>query len=295
MKAKIYHLHVLSALHCGIGQSTGTIDLPIARARATQLPIVPGSSLRGVLRQQLTFTKNTNVCTLFGPKSIVSDQDSFAGALSICDAQLLVLPVRCLAGIVCYVTAPFILNRYKRDLLRAGAETPDIPDKPIETEAIVTTNSDNTIEKRLILEDIDLHTRDGGNVEVDKWAKHVARKIYSGDEESVSDFVKRFALIPDSIMDYLSMYGTEIRTRIAVDPEKGTVREGALWYEENLPAESVMWGVYAISGSNKPKDESSENDLNKAFASDLNGLLQLGGMAGVGRGLTRFLVEGSSS
>lgn len=295
MKARIYHLHVLSALHCGTGQSTGTVDLPIARARATQLPIVPGSSLRGVLRQQLTSSNNANVCALFGPKSIVSDQTSFAGALSICDAQLLVLPVRCLAGIVCYVTAPFILNRYKRDLSRAGVETPNIPDKLVETEAIATTNSDNIIEDKLVLEDIDLRARTGSNAEVDEWAKHVAGKIHSGDKESQADFVKRFALIPDSIMDFLSTHATEIRTRIAVDPDKGTVRKGALWYEENLPAESVMWGVYAISDSNKPNDKGSESDLNEAFSTDLNGLLQLGGMAGVGRGLTRFLAEGPPS
>jgi len=53
MQPILYHLHALSPLHCGIGQAAGVVDLPIARSRATKLPIVPGSSLRGVLRQAI--------------------------------------------------------------------------------------------------------------------------------------------------------------------------------------------------------------------------------------------------
>ena len=106
MQARLFHLHALSALHCGTGRSAGVVDLPIARARATQMPIVPGSALRGVLRQQVTDRAGEDAETLFGPRTIRNDQGAFAGALSIGDAHLLALPVRCLAGIVSYVTCP---------------------------------------------------------------------------------------------------------------------------------------------------------------------------------------------
>ena len=118
MQANLFHLHALSPLHCGTGQSTSVIDLPIARAKATQLPIVPGSSLRGVLREHFTRADGDIAKTLFGPLSIRSNDEAFAGALSIGDAHLLALPVRCLAGIVSYVTSPFILRA-----LRAGPGT----------------------------------------------------------------------------------------------------------------------------------------------------------------------------
>ena len=52
MNTRIFHLHALSALHVGTGQSIGAIDLPIARSRATNLPLVPGSALKGVLRDE---------------------------------------------------------------------------------------------------------------------------------------------------------------------------------------------------------------------------------------------------
>ena len=287
MQARIFHLHTLSALHCGTGQSAGVVDLPIARARATKLPIVPGSSLRGVLRQQVAGASPEDAEILFGPKTIGGDRDSFAGALSIGDAHLLSLPVRCLAGIVSYVTAPFILRRYARDLARAGAALPAAPNDPAAGEAKVTSRSANIVEGKLVLEDLDLTARE--DAALNKWATRIAQAAHPGDAESQGDFVARFALLPDSIMDFLAETATDIRARIALDPDTGAVRPGALWYEENLPAEAVLWGMYAVSPSNKPGDTRSEADLAGAMPGP-DTLLQLGGKAGAGRGLARFLV-----
>ncbi len=52
MLTQIFHLHALTALHVGAGQALGVVDLPLARARATHLPLVPGSALKGVLRDE---------------------------------------------------------------------------------------------------------------------------------------------------------------------------------------------------------------------------------------------------
>ena len=45
-------LRALSPLHAGTGQGIGAIDLPIAREKATGIPYLPGSSLKGVLRDR---------------------------------------------------------------------------------------------------------------------------------------------------------------------------------------------------------------------------------------------------
>jgi CRISPR-associated protein Cmr4 len=47
---QLLFIHALSPLHAGTGQSIGAIDLAIARDRATQFPYLPGSSLKGSLR-----------------------------------------------------------------------------------------------------------------------------------------------------------------------------------------------------------------------------------------------------
>ncbi|MBQ3620098.1 MAG: hypothetical protein II940_00285, partial [Methanosarcinaceae archaeon] len=48
---QIYFIHALSPLHAGTGQGTGVIDLPIAREKATNIPIFPASSLKGAMRE----------------------------------------------------------------------------------------------------------------------------------------------------------------------------------------------------------------------------------------------------
>ena len=289
MKPRLFHLHALSALHCGTGQSVGVVDLPIARARATKLPIVPGSSLRGVLREEVTAKDPYAAKTLFGPKLSDGNQDSFAGALAVGDACLLALPVRCLGGIVSYVTASFILRRYARDLKRAGISPPALP-TPSAGEALVPRSSVNRVDsgKLLVLEDLDLTAREDGGA-VKQWATEIAQTAHPDDAESRKDFVDRFAVLPDDIMDFLAETATEVRARIALDHETGTVKRGALWYEENLPAEALLWGVFALSASNNTDDQRSEDEL----VGEMPGpetLLQLGGKAGVGRGLVRFLI-----
>lgn len=291
MQARLFHLHALSALHCGTGQSAGVVDLPIARARATQLPIVPGSSLRGVLRQHVTDGNRGDAETLFGPSSDTGDTNAFAGALSVGDAHLLVLPVRCLAGIVTYVTSPFILRRYERDLVRAGITSlPQRVDEPAAGQAKVTTTSINCMGegegRKLVLEDLDLDAREDSLV--DQWAEDIAFKVYPQDDDARNDLVRRFVLLPDKIMSFLSETATEVRSRIAIDHATGIVRRGALWFEENLPAESVLWGVFALSNSNNSDDPRDATQLAGAL-SGTDTLLQLGGNAGVGAGLVRFL------
>ena len=280
MKTRLFHLHALSALHCGTGQSVGVVDLPIARERATKLPMVPGSTLRGVLRDEVD---EQDVSALFGSLNTASDANSFAGAFSIGDAALLTLPVRSLAGVVCYATSPFILNRYARDRRRGRLQTPCLP-ADLEHVA-VSHGSVNRLEGKVVLEDLDLTAIEDPNA--DEWAQILAQAAHAKDEEAQEDFTKRFAILPDDVMDFLSETGTEIRARIAINPDTGTVKPGALWYEESLPADSLLWGVFAVAASLKEDDRRTENDLAKVVPDAT--LLQLGGKAGVGRGLVRFV------
>ena len=171
MHSQLFHLHALSVLHCGTGQSVGVVDLPIARARATQLPIVPGSSLRGVLRQEVGSGSETLARALFGPKNISANDQSFAGALAVGDAHLLALPVRALAGILCYATSPFILHRYAQDLKRTGCAAPAVPTAQ---SAVVTARSVNRIAQTLVLEDLDLAAQDSPLA--NQWAETIAAR-----------------------------------------------------------------------------------------------------------------------
>ncbi len=288
MKARLFHIHALSSLHCGTGQAAGAVDLPIARARSTKFPIVPGSSLRGVLRQQVELQSHQNAHSLFGPRTISGDGDSFAGALAVGDAHLLLMPVRCLAGIVSYVTSPFILRHYARDAALGGLRVRRHEFALSRGEALVTSQSVNRMDGRLVLEDLDLSVRE--DAALAGIAKEIAGAVHPTDDGDRSDVISRIAVVPDHVMSFLAKTATEIRARIAIDQKTGAVRHGALWYEESLPADAVMWGVYAVSESRNQGDWRAADDLAGSVPSS-GTLLQLGGKAGVGSGLVRFLSE----
>lgn len=293
MQSRIYHLHTLSALHCGVGQATGTVDLPIARARATQLPIVPGSSLRGVLRAHVEADERMKkgAEALFGPRTISGANDAFAGALSVGDANLLLLPVRSLAGVVCFATSPFVLAAYRRDRLRSGLSAPELPQSPDGNQAKVGSDTANLLEGKLVLEDLDLDASE--DPKLTEWARLLADSIFTDDLAGRVSLSTRIALLPDDIFVFLAETATEVRTRIAINPKTGVVRPGMLWFEENLPAESILWGVHALTGSNKQGDERDAQALEACLPAS-GVLLQVGGKAGVGHGLVRLIREGGS-
>ncbi|WP_374326918.1 type III-B CRISPR module RAMP protein Cmr4 [Azonexus sp.] len=289
MKPQLFHLHALSALHCGAGQSAGIVDLPIARDRASNLPLVPGSSLRGVLRAEIENTPERDALakTLFGPRSIGEADEAHAGALAMGDAHLLLLPIRALAGIVAYATCPFILKRYAKDLPQA----PAIPEVG-ETRAHSVQDNVNTISGKVILEDLDLDAKQCPDAAA--WAARIAAAVFDNDTAAQKDLQDRFLILSDTVFSFLAETATEIRARIRIDPQTGIVANGALWYEENLPAESILWGIYAFSDSRVKGETQSADQLASSFSATLGitPLLQLGGKAGVGRGITRFLAGG---
>ena len=290
MQTKIFHLHALSALHVGTGQGVGVVDLPIARAKATNLPLVPGSALKGVLRDEAAQQwklDGQQIKSLFGPDNTV--EDSHAGALALGDAHLLLLPIRSFAGTVAYATCPFILRRYARD---HNTDIPVVGLVKSET-AAVTNNSMLYVDKaetKLALEDLDLSAN---TVEsVDQWADYIAAQLYPDGVSQAEDWRKqmtqRFVILPDDIFSFLADTATEVRIRIRLDRQTRMVQNGALWSEENLPAEAVLWGVMGI-GAARDKSGASEEEMAKLVRNQ-ELALQIGGKHTVGRGLCRLLI-----
>lgn len=277
MKKCMFHLHNLTALHMGVGQGVGVVDLPIMRAKATNLPIVAGSSIKGVLRDELNIT-NSDKDTLFG-----KDKDAdFAGAIAFGDANLLILPIRSFAGVVAYATCPFILRQYKRDVGGNNA-IPELNNN----RAWVIDDSNLLIDNKVVLEDLDI-VADKQTL-ADDWASQIAQAIYPNSDEWQNEFKKRFVILPDSILSFLADTATEIRTRIRINRETRVVQDGALWTEENLPADSILWGVLGVSESRDKQNKKTADELVALLPTDeIN--IQIGGKHTVGRGFCRLLI-----
>lgn len=288
MQAHIYHLQNLSALHVGTGQGVGVVDLPIARSKATNLPIVPGSGLKGVLRDELQSQQQLNkeqIKALFGPDN--ANEDSHAGAIAFGDANLLLLPIRSFSGTIAYATCPYILRQYQRDLgLSLKIPQLDIEQAGVVQGSALLINGTSAI----ALEDLDIQANHNDNIQ--QWADVITTKLYpegiAQAEEWRKEVSKRFVILPDDLFSFLADTATEVRIRIRIDRDTRIVKEGALWSEENLPAETVLWGVLGVADA---------RDRSGLKAADLSTLLpkeelniQIGGKHTVGRGLCRMLI-----
>lgn len=285
MDAKLLFLHALSPLHAGTGQGVGAIDLPIAREKGTEIPIVPGSSVKGVLRDLAEAKKGAELCTrIFGPDT--NNADAHAGAVQITDLRLVALPVRSLAGVFAWVSSPLLLKRLSRDARMSGAN--NVPPEPRvdSTEAcLVSQDSALTLNGEVIVEDVKLTV---AATQADAWAAWIASQVF--DEAWKSEFIKRFCIVHDDVMSFLLQIGTEVTARIRLEDDKKTVAQGALWYEEALPAETLLAGLVAATPIKANGQDVTPEAVFATVTELTQSILQIGGNATVGRGLCRLIV-----
>ena len=114
--AALLFLHAQTSLHPGSGTALGVVDLPVQRERHTQWPLIPGSSLKGVVRDACRRRSGNDdqLYAAFGPDT--PDADKHAGAISLTDARILAFPVRSLKGVFAWATCPAVPGRLNRDL-----------------------------------------------------------------------------------------------------------------------------------------------------------------------------------
>lgn len=282
MQTRIFHLQNLTALHVGTGQGVGVVDLPIARSKATNLPIVPGSAIKGVLRDSLNLSKE-DTKALFGPES--QGDVAHAGAIAFGDANLLILPIRSFAGTVAFATCPYILRQYGRDINENLTLTTE------ENKAYVVDASALLMGDKIALEDLDIVAK--STQEVQTIADKISQALYldstANADEWRKQFGQRFVILPDDIFSFLADTATEIRTRIRIVRETRIVQDGALWTEENLPADAVLWGVLGVSKARDKSNRSEEELANLLPKDEVN--IQIGGKHTVGRGFCRLLIS----
>jgi CRISPR-associated protein Cmr4 len=136
----MYWLQAITPLHVGAGKGVGFIDLPIMREKVTNWPLVPGSAVKGVVRDH--FTQNGSdeqkklIDIAFGRQA--NDDLSNAGSLVLTDAHIVCLPVRSLYGTFAYTTSHLVLERLTRDLEAAGYNNLPQPPSPMNEEAFHT-------------------------------------------------------------------------------------------------------------------------------------------------------------
>ena len=289
MTAYLTFVHTLSPLHAGTGQGVGVIDLPIAREKATNIPFLPGSSLKGTLR---ALSPDTERASIYGPEPTDSDPDgNSASPVQFSDQRLLLLPVRSLAGTFAWVTSPYVLRRLKRDMQDVQNKTLSYVIPAIGDMNSCFTASENqaiTTNGKVYLEDLDLVPT--YSADLNTWALWIAQQVFpDGTDASWRDFlVQRLCLVHDDAFSFLVENATEITARVKLLENSKTVKSGGLWYEEALPAETILSGIMLATPIGKAGK--SDKEIVASLKRDARKSVQLGGKATVGRGLCRVII-----
>lgn len=269
-----------TAIHAGAGQALSVIDLPIQRESHTQHPVIFGSSLKGALRFRASQTLNDKqkVVAVFGAES--QSADSFAGAVMVSDAKLLLLPVRSLNGYFKWVTSPALLRRYANDCERAKQKQDELSnlDLQIDNQSVFVAEKTHDT---LFLEEFALKAV--VNNELEKVVTLLAQR-FDLDKKALS---KQLAVVNDDMFTYLAQNSTPVNAHIALDENK-TVKKGALWYEEALPSETVMYSLLVCQSSRNEKLTSDGKGIADIIRQEIlpndNRYLQVGGNETVGMG-----------
>lgn len=277
----------ITPIHVGSGQDVGLVDLPVIRERTTGHPFLPGSGIRGALRDRcekdVPLTRR-----LFGDDR---EGEISAGCLSILDAHLLLFPVRSAPGPFVWITCPFLIERYGR-LLReltgavSGLAAPAAP--PAEGTYLGG-------QALIYLEEYPFQP----GTEMWSWNGHL-------DDVDPS----RIVLLGDADFLHFARHATIVRQRNRLSTAK-TVLGGNLFSVEMVPAESWFFGFAGATRERlaEPEDpaEEKKEDLTppapmdkETAARKLRELLTgspngdethviLGGDESVGLGITRML------
>ncbi|SEH05258.1 type III-B CRISPR module RAMP protein Cmr4 [Candidatus Venteria ishoeyi] len=293
MKTAILGLMTHTPLHAGSGQDMGIIDLPIQREEITQWPCVYGSSMKGALRchAEGVFDKpdeRVNVNLIFGPDADTANKEkgSYAGALNVGDARLLLFPVRSLQGTFRWVCCPANIQRLLRDIdyLQLADNFPQLA--------------------KIKLDSLDLNNETGGCLPA--FSHEPAAKVYLEEycfntmqqpleniialiarfvdnrPEFVQQLQEKLLLIQDEQFAYLVQHATPVHAHNILDDQKTSQN---LWYEETLAPETLLYApLQATDTRQKGSDKKADWVLENIETALKHPWLQVGGNETVGMG-----------
>lgn len=332
-----------TAMHAGTGSEIGVVDLPIQREAHTKFPKIESSSIKGSIRDFVSLHIDIDeklINPIFGPE----DGDLYASAVSFLDAKILLFPVKSAKNIFTWVTCPLVLRNFVKTIELIQNKNYELNNQKLSKLIEMSDFSVlvNTVSSSAVLLDYD-SSNDKGKIVLEEYVFDVSvnnetasisevladlifdneslneRDSNENDKGQSNDFWKKhlknnLAVISDNDFEYFVQYSTEVVTRIAIDKSTGTVKEGALWTEEYLPENTVMYTGVLFSNL-KVRDEEKNNFLkiieekygytkedseywdSKAiqylFKSVLdNRVIQIGGNQSLGKGFVRVRITG---
>jgi CRISPR-associated protein Cmr4 len=240
---------------------------------------------------------------VFGPDAVNAASKAHAGAFSPGDARILLFPVRSLKGVFAWVTSVNVLQRWAKSLLEIGDEYQlPVISAPSSTQTeefcYASSNQVVTSMNKVVLEEY-VFTRQE-NAQIVELATKLAERVFP---TSMANYWKELlktnlVILPDDAFKDFVSYATEVITRTRLEPDSKTVVRHALWTEEHLPVDTVLYSPIratrirmnqvdipvAFAGT---PEEQAEKTLTW-LSGKLGERIQLGGDETIGRGLVNL-------
>jgi CRISPR-associated protein Cmr4 len=286
-------LYAETSLHCGAEGGTGYVDLPVQRERHTMYPVIPGSTLKGVLSDELRGNlEDVDHLAIFGryhePATEGAVASTSPGSVSFGDGILIAFPVRSSQAPFHWVTCPFVLERTFR-ALDANVQAPADPG-PSQAWA---REGGTVLLEELRLECAPLPAFfDGENGGLSRLLG-----LFPGETRGLAYtrglFPSRLLIVSNQNFKHLVETGTEVLTRIKLNALGTTTnlegdqykhlsswdRQGNLFVEEVVPPETLF--LAALRG-----EASRQKQLRDALVK--RPVIRLGGDETIGRGVTHL-------
>jgi len=291
--------HTITPLHVGCGQDVGVVDLPVIRERTTGYPYIPGSGIRGSIRERFEGDGDKARLAItdlyFGPSADaeIDTDERYASCLSVFDAKLLLFPVRSDQGPYLWLTCPFVLSRFNQDTKAflpglIGALSPPIVTEEPDGDKLVGPQS---LGNRLHLEEF-VYRRAGGDIGVHaealaQWAGELGKKI------DVPEIAARTVLVSNKSFAYFVRHATILTQHNQLTSAK-TVKGSALFSVEAVPPEALFYGFLRAVPPRKEKQEKKDTpeEVLEAIWKGLGGNaphVTFGGHESTGLGITQLV------
>lgn len=281
---RIGYLYSLAPIHCGGEGDMGNV-LEITREVHTNFPYIPGSSLRGNLRDEVESLDEAAANDLFGKELDDSGQMGVHQAW-FGDARLLWVPMRTMSlngggDIFTWVSCPSLL----RDrAIAAGIPFVSFPDLP------VGTRSGNYLVADAQITVAPLSNQQKQAIAFSQsWPDSLKHAVYP-------HWQSNHLVLSDADFQVLLEHSlwTQVRNKIQ-DNQNGANQSGSaevFWTDICIPPDTIF---YFIWGYNSNLQQNPVQPAHHRLLMDVvSGLLQLGGQANVGRGWVQSWVSNSN-
>ncbi|MFW6296299.1 MAG: type III-B CRISPR module RAMP protein Cmr4 [Halothece sp.] len=263
---RLGYLYSLAPIHCGGEGDLGNI-LEIAREVHTNFPYVPGSSLRGSIRDEVTNLDPNTADHLFG-KELDGNGQMGVHQVWFGDARLLWIPMRTMSRngneVFTWVSCHSLLRDHA---ILAKLPFVSLPNHPIGTQAGTYEVADAKINVSSLNEN-------------QKNAIALTGEFPNALKETVQPTWKQnHIILPDADFQVLMEHSLWTQIRNKIDDKAGSAE--VFWTDVCIPRDTILyfsWGYQLL------KDNPATATEHDILIDVLTGLIQVGGQANVGRG-----------